>query len=62
MANRFVIDPNAKEMTADIACRTFLSMSEAELVKQLQIYGNDYFDMAEKAKAGRKRNAIQMHG
>jgi cytochrome P450 len=40
----FVVDPNAKPMTADIFCRSVCGMSEKALIKQLQIYGNDYLD------------------
>jgi len=48
----FTIDPEAKEMTAGIFCKTFLGKSEAEFIRELQIYGID--NLIKRAKeAGR---------
>ena len=38
------LDPNAQEMTAAIFCKTFLGKSENALIRELELFGNDFLD------------------
>ena len=54
---RMVLDPNAKPMTPDVLCRTLLGVSEANLIRTLQIFGNEYLDKEIERMKGGKAHA-----
>ena len=56
----FAISPNAKDLTPDILIRTFFGKSEAEFIKELQLYGNSGIDRLLENKKARKRTAATL--
>ena len=54
----FVLSPNAKDLTPEIAIRTFFGKSEADFIKELQLCGNSGIDrLLENKKAGKRAAA-----